>query len=483
MLTASRAARLALLGSGLLMAGATSLAPATSAAPSGGSTIAAYSLAAPRVTAASGLVARAVVPAGANCPALAVVDGRGLQAAVPMRERPRPQRTSPAFDSITVCSVAIPSGAVAASIQGRAIPAQLPSHVDRLALLGDSGCRIATREVQDCSDDSAWPLARISAAVAADQPDAIIFNGDFFYREAACPAGQQPECGSSPPPVTGMPFTDSGYGWIADALLPMAPMLAAAPMIVTRGNHEACYRAGNGFFYLFDPRDGTSDTCAPAPSNGTLTAAPTVPTPTYAIDLAIAPGRTLRLAVVDSAGGHDSEVDAYAAAQQVAYERAARLAAPRTGRESWLLTHRPIFGFVTTEFAVPGHPFVPWGSADQQAASWGLLEPYQMVFSSHEHVAMAVQIPGQPGQLILGNAGTLLDPATGYPLPASGPNAVPGQAYPAPSWAWVSHEFGYAIARPQADAGAWRLDMRKPSGSTFARCGLRARSLYCASAS
>ncbi|MBU6244164.1 MAG: metallophosphoesterase [Actinomycetales bacterium] len=483
MLSASRAARLALLGTGLLMAGATALAPAASAAPSGGSTIAAYSLAAPRVTAASGLVARAVVPAGAECPALDVADGKGQQAAVPMRERPRPQRTAPAFDAITVCSVAIPSGAVTASIHGRAIPARMPSRIDRLALLGDSGCRIASWGVQDCSDESAWPLARISAAVASDQPDAIIFNGDFFYREAACPAGQQSECGSSPPPVTGLPFTDSAYGWIADSLLPMAPMLAAAPMIVTRGNHEACYRAGNGFFYLFDPREGTSDTCAPVLSEGTLTAAPTVPTPTYAIDLAVAPDRTLRLAVVDSAGGNDVAVDAYAAVQRVAYERAARLTAPRSGRESWLLTHRPIFGIVSTDFAVPGLPFLEWGSADQQAASWGLLEPYQMVFSSHQHIAMAVQIPGQPGQLILGNAGTLLDPATGYPLPAAGPKAVPGQAYPAPSWAWVSDEFGYAIARPQADAGAWRLDMRDASGSTFARCGLRARSLYCASGS
>ena len=445
------------------------------------STITAYSLAAPRSTAASGIVARAVVPAGSPCPRLDVEDASGTARSVLMRERPRPERTSPAFDSLTVCSVHMPSGATHASIEGQPIPAAMPTTVDRLAMLGDSGCRISSWEVQDCADTSAWPLARISSAIAADRPDAILFNGDYFYREAACPSTDQALCGASPPPVEGMPFRDSDYGWLADVFVPMRPMLSAAPFITTRGNHEECYRGGNGYFYFMDPRDGTSSTCSPVVVDGTLTAAPTVPTATYAIDLSVSPGRTLRLAIVDSAGGDDRVVGPFAAVQRPAYLRAEQLTAPRAGRESWLVTHRPLYGFVTTTFATPGEPFNPWRSADQAAAAWDLLDNYGLVFSSHQHMAQAVNLPGMPPQLILGNAGTKLDPTIGYPLPTTGAPAGAGRTYPAPSSAWVEVRFGYAIAEPGSDS--WQFSQRDPSGAEFARCGLRDRDLYCRSAS
>jgi len=441
--------------------------------------ISAYSLAAPRSVAASGIVARAIVPAGASCPVILATTAHGGATSVRMAVRPRPERTDPAFSPLTVCSANMPVGAVAATIQGRSIPARMPGRIDRLAMLGDSGCRIASWQVQDCSDEAAWPLAQVSAAVAEDDPDAIIFNGDFFYREAPCPPSYQSWCGGSPPPVTTMPFTDSAYGWLADAFVPMAPMLAAAPLIVVRGNHEACDRGGNGYFLYFDPRPDTWNTCAPATVDGALVAVPTVPSPTYPIDLAVSSGRTLRLAVVDSAGGNDTAIDAFAAVQRPAYVRAAALTPRRAGRESWLLTHRPIYGFVTNEFATPGVPFNPWSSADQSAAAWGLLGTYDLVFSSHLHQAEVVQLPGLPAQLILGNAGTLLDPATGYPLPTTGAPAGPGLAYPAPSFAWTQARFGYVIAFSQSTPGTWRMAMRGPDGRDFARCGLRSGNMYC----
>jgi hypothetical protein len=303
----------------------------------------------------------------------------------------------------------------------------------------------------------------------------VLFAGDFFYREAACPPDEQAECGSSPAPVTGAPFTDSAYGWIADVLLPMTPLLSQVPFISSRGNHEACYRAGNGYFLLMDPRDGTEGTCAPVPGATGMVAAPTNPTPTYAIDLAVAAGRTLRLAIVDSAGGNDEKVDSFAAVQRVAFEQAAALTRPRPGRESWLVTHRPVYGLVTTEYGKPGKVFDPWTSADQTAAATGLLANYDLVMSSHIHIAQAVELPGLPAQLILGNGGTLLDPGTGYPLPATGP--APG--YPRPTFAWVSATFGYGMATPNAADGSWTVRMKDPSGAQFARCGLRSAAIYC----
>lgn len=385
----------------------------------------------------------------------------------------------PAFASITVCSATMPVGAVKAEVDGRTIPAHLPTRIDRLAMFGDTGCRIVETEVQDCAVPNEWPLSLISQSIASQRPDAVIFSGDFFYREAACPVAQQDQCGSSPPPVAGLPITDSAYGWIADVLLPMTPLFSEVPIVVTRGNHEACYRAGNGYFLLFDPRSGTELTCAPVKVGSGLAAAPTNPTATYAIDLHMTDTRTLRLAIVDSAGGSDTEVTSFATQQRPEYAAAAALAAPRAGRESWLVTHRPLYGFVSTDFGKPGKSFDPWTSMDQAAAAYGLLDNYDLVFSSHVHLAQSVQLPGLPGQLVLGNGGTLLDPATGYPLPTSGAKVGTGKEYPAPSWAWVNPRFGYAMAYPNAKTGSWRLAMLDSTGRQFGRCGINDRKLFC----
>ncbi|MFM7145943.1 MAG: metallophosphoesterase, partial [Actinomycetales bacterium] len=423
-------------------------------------------------------VARAVVPAGLQCPSLQVTDSQGNPRAVAMRERQRPKNTGSAFAPLAVCSTPVPVGAVSANIAGYRVPAAMPGRVKQIAMLGDSGCRVTTWEVQACSDPAQWPLARVSASIAADRPDVIIINGDFFYRESSCPVNEEDFCAASPGQVPGLPFTDSAYGWLADVFIPMAPMLATAPLVVVRGNHEACNRGGNGYFYFFDPRQDTANTCAPTIVDGILTAAPTVPTPTYPIDLRVSSARTLQLAIVDSSGGNDPTVSPYSVIQRPAYQQAAAITAKRPGRESWLLTHRPIFGFASNVFDTPSEPIV-WGSADQAAAAWGLLGTYDLIFSSHMHIAEVVQLPGLPAQLILGNAGTELDPSTGYVLPNEGFNVGPDRTYPVPSSAWVDVRFGYAMAEPGKSPHTWRLQMRDPQGAAFATCGLRATRLYC----
>jgi hypothetical protein len=484
MSTLPRIVRTGSLAAGLsaLVAFAMPTTPATStAAGFNPGVIAAYSIAAPASEAASRLIARAVIPRGAACPNIVVrMSGRSTPDAVVMYGRNLPATTAPAFESITVCSARIPDKAISASIMGHPIPAHLPTRVRSLALLSDTGCRIKPPNLQDCANLDSWPLASIAESITEERPDAVVFAGDFYYREAPCPAEVQNWCGSSPPPVAGLPFKDSAYGWIAEVLLPMAPLLSTAPLIIARGNHEACNRGGNGYFLLFDPRRDTTATCAPIPGPDGLTAPLTTPTPTYTIDLPIAPDRTLRLAIVDTAGGIDTHSDAFGQIQRPSFVAAANLTKPHVGVENWLVTHRPVFGYASPLMDGPPAPFDPWVGADSQtAASFGLLDHFDLVFSSHIHIAQAVQIPGQPGQLILGNGGTLLDPLAGYPLPATGPTDAAGQTYPPPVSAWIAPRFGYAIARPNAQAGSWRIDMKDPSGHQFARCGVTNRQIYC----
>lgn len=120
--------------------------PAWTQISDGRSPLAVYALVTPRDQAPSGLIARVVLPAGVGCPALETQQGGpGLQPwrPLPMVERRAAASTQRAFDSLLVCEAPIPEGAHAARIAGRRLPASLPARVEKLAVLGDTGCRLA----------------------------------------------------------------------------------------------------------------------------------------------------------------------------------------------------------------------------------------------------------------------------------------------------------------------------------------------------
>ena len=99
-----------------------------------------------------------------------------------------------------------------------------------------------------------------------------------------------------------------------------------------------------------------------------------------------------------------------------------------------------------------------------------------MMVSSHIHAAEAINIPGLPGQLVIGNGGTLLDPNL-FPIPAAGPSFA-GAAYPGPSSSWLASRFGYVLASPDKGT-AWDLSMRDPQGKEFADCTLERKKIAC----
>jgi hypothetical protein len=151
------------------------------------------------------------------------------------------------FDVLT-CEASWPAGARSASVAGAVLPAP-SADIRRIVIIADTGCRMKGSEnaFQDCNDPAKWPFAKVAQSAAAKHPDLVIHIGDIHYRESPCPAGN-----------AGCAHVAWGYGydaWKADFFKPAAPLLAAAPWVFVRGNHESCARAGQGWFRFIDTQD------------------------------------------------------------------------------------------------------------------------------------------------------------------------------------------------------------------------------------
>ncbi len=182
--------------------------------------------------------ARLVVAADA-CPSI-TIDGRARPmhvraraATLPLRPTAStPETSKPSVFPLLTCEAAVPRGARRAAVQGRPLPLP-PRRIDRIVVIGDTGCRIKASDAafQACNDPARYPFAAVAARAAAWKPDLVLHVGDYLYRENPCPA-DQPGCAGSP----------WGYGWDAwraDFFAPAAPLLAAAPWVVVRGNHAS----------------------------------------------------------------------------------------------------------------------------------------------------------------------------------------------------------------------------------------------------
>ena len=476
------------------------MAHATSALATGSGVVSAYTLVTPKTVSESRLQIRAVVPTGIGCPQVTITSGKGRTVTRKMKMRVPGATTGAAFASLRACQANVPKlkdGIRTARVGGVTVPSKLPATFSKIAMLGDTGCRIdddvdpTDIDVQDCSKTTGtdpgeyWPLAANSLSIAREKPDLTVFTGDFFYREDPCPAGYELMCGGSPPPVVDYRFNDTDYGWMADVFIPMAPVFRAAPILAVRGNHEQCDRGGNGWFLFFEVTTSLSPAaCAPAVTGGP-TAANIAPS--WSFDAPIRKGRTLRIVAVDSAYGRNFDITDWVPTQRLAYESAADLSRPVKGRESWLVTHRPMFGIEPVEETVPG--LLPWTSTDQTAAGFGLTSNYQLMVASHIHVAQVVKIPGQPPQMVVGNGGSKPDVANqaSYVKPAYGPlSKADGsplspdyEPYPTSSYEWTAVKYGYVIATPNSKAKQWTMTHKDFTGKKFATCALSGKQIDC----
>ena len=409
-------------------------------------------------------IVRTVAEPGA-CPALAV-DG----APVPMALRaaagtPGAGTSRAARFDVDVCEAALPAGARTAQVGGRDLPVPR-AQPRRIVVLGDTGCRIKGDAAQACSDPAGWPFAQVAAAAAALAPDLVIHVGDYHYRETPCPAGNA-GCAGSP----------WGYGWDAwnaDFFAPARPLLAAAPWIFLRGNHEECSRAGQGWFRLLAPEPYTAARSCDLPANDAAAEF----TPPYAVPV----GRSTQVIVFDSAHAGNAPLDrarprdrAILAAYVADVRALDALAVP--GVRSWFASHHPVLAFAPDDRPGATHPY-PGNAPLQQALAEVNGTVYfppaiQAALHGHVHLFQALGFAdGHPAALVAGNGGDHLD----SPLPP----ALPAGLAPAPgtrlAHATTSDAFGFLVLErvgaDDDDGGRWTVVARRRDGSEITRCEL-----------
>jgi Calcineurin-like phosphoesterase len=316
---------------------------------------------------ADGLEARAV-SSSRSCPA-AQIDNVTLA----MSLRSEGGEGYPIF----VCTLPVPLSAHDVRIDG--FPLNMPkTQVQRILIIGDTGCRLKGAYVQACNDISQWPF-RIGADLSAElKPDLVIHVGDYHYRETPCPAANIGCAGSA--------FGDNWDVWRSDFFEPGESLLNAAPWVMVRGNHEECERGGKGWARMLDPYRWQQD----KGRQGCLG-----PARPFMVDLG---GLTLVVADVSSA-----DEDKMNPAQVAWYKEIFSDAMAHAGdKPMWLTFHRPIW-------AVDGSTGPQSGGDNKTlaAALRDIISPHvQLILSGHHHVFEALSYEQDlPAQLIAGHGG------------------------------------------------------------------------------
>ncbi len=424
-------------------------------------------------------IARAITDQ-ASCPVLHI-DGKRLAMRVRAAPQTVPQRLTASSPELSkpssfpklVCEANLPPGARRLRLGDRALPLA-PHIIRRIILIGDTGCRLklADKAYQACNDPAQYPFAQVAAAAAKLHPDLVVHVGDYLYRENPCPA-DHPGCAGSP----------WGYGqdaWDADFFTPAAPLLAAAPWVVVRGNHETCVRAGQGWLRLLDPWPLADKRDCNDPANDDIGNY----SPTYALPL----DRSTQIAVWDSANApapgkplapDDARVAHYAqTAREI--EAIAKLK-PHT----FLANHHPLLAFAAKykdkdktsgEIVLqPGNPGLQ--SAFLQTEPKLFPKGVDLLLNGHIHVLEQLSFGGDyPSELVTGFSGTQEDIV---PLPAH----LPPTETPAPGAvvqtfsSWVDG-FGFAELE-RISPSAWRIRIFDVEGQQVNACSLVGRVSKC----
>ncbi|MFI7496988.1 metallophosphoesterase family protein [Streptomyces sp. NPDC049687] len=268
----------------------------------------------------------------------------------------------------------------------------------RIGVIGDTGCELplsSGEPAQDCANG--WPFRRVAnSVVSRTRPDLVIHVGDYLYRE-------DPGRANDKPANPGCTDTPDRAGWacvVADFFRPAERLLATAPVVLTRGNHEDCNAmqqggAGGAWFrYLADElRSNRSCSLFTQP--------------------AVIRAGALTLISVDTslADRNDNGSPANLGPYTGQFDAVNRDASQAPG-DVFVVTHKPLW-MVKAAGSMSGA--VTWAThvLDRAVADTQLHQLHRkvrLVLSGHFHLAQKIDFDStRPPQLTLGSSGGPLD--------------------------------------------------------------------------
>jgi hypothetical protein len=411
-----------------------------------------------------------VVTAAPACPRI-VIDGRARRMrlrAGPATEPLRPTRSTPELSKpsafpVNTCETVLRRTARSVRVAGRRLP--LPrARYHRIVVIGDTGCRVKASDnaYQACNDPKAYPFAEVSRAAAAWRPQLVIHVGDYLYRENPCP-DDHPGC-------AGMAWGYGWDGWRDDFFGPAAPLLAAAPWVVARGNHENCARAGQGWWRFLEPRPYLAGRDCNAAADDAVGDRDDP----YAVPI----GGGVQLAVLDLANAPNDPIPPASPLYAQFADSWRKLdALSRNTRSTILVLHHPVLGLRAPK---PGMAAPSTGGINSVFKSMGpdFLPPrVKLVLAGHVHLWEQVSFSSNhPSQFIAGFAGTQEDTV---PLPETlPPDVTPVEGAVVEKFAsWVDG-FGF-MTMTRTGLDRWLVEIHGVDGKVRNRCRVTGRRSSC----
>jgi hypothetical protein len=384
---------------------------------------------------------------------------RAAAATAPLRADGAQKDSKAAVFDVLTCEAAWPAGAHSARIAGRDVPPPT-ADIKRIVIVADTGCRMKASDnaFQACNDGKAWPWAEVAHSAAATKPDMVIHIGDIHYRESPCPPGNA-GCAGSP----------WGYGydtWQADLFKPAKALLEAAPWVFVRGNHESCFRAGQGWFRFVDSQPFTAARSCNDPK---LDDDADFSSP-YAVSIS----PLTQLIVFDSSKTsgkpYTAKDPAYAkyTANLIAVDRLAK-----QKQHSFFMSHHPLLAIAPGKGSDKIKPGGTAGLLSVLEASYPkrlLPDGVAVAMHGHMHYFEAISFKtAHPTSLIMGNSGSVNDGEIPTQLPAN------TEAYPSAIIAdyAATAEYGFATLDRVGTTANWLLTEYTALGKPIFRCSIQ----------
>lgn len=383
-------------------------------------------------------IARTVININETCPTVSEVGG---DSAITMISRDNPNHFS-----VLVCEALVEFDK-SYQINFATGAVELPiakSNPENILVYGDTGCSHCA------TGTAAEPFKTLADAGASEKADLVLHMGDFNYRgtsgktafswyqdgkwqqseEYTYDAGDGESLGQHCGQVPGQSFLsqsasnsnrpDIWENWLDDLFLPADNLMASAPWIVARGNHELCSRAGPGYFYFLDHNTrltGSKQLSCPIPDASKDAEHNTVQIPNFVVSF-----EHLDIAVIDSANACDNSSQSPFTQK---YKKVfSDLENEVGGNPAWLMTHRPIYGVEGPssqavsctskgEFSCVNQMMQ---AAIKQQKSKTLPSAVELIFTGHMHRFESVSFPGskRPPNIVVGSSGVSLSSGAPY---------------------------------------------------------------------